>query len=121
MGYKKTLTVVSKFRKPNLLPQWNRLFTLLFKAFSEWVTGLDCASKLFMAIIYGIYTRINIDFGAILWAQVIQCTLSTTHHREISCERFWTVIVQRAIEKLQIYVRFVDGLYFNHSYYRHHS
>lgn len=104
MGYKKTLTVVSKFRKPNLLPQWNRLFTLLFKAFSEWVTGLDCASKLFMAIIYGIYTWLNIDFGVVLWGHVIQSTHSTAHHREISFACFWTVTVQRAIDKLQISV-----------------
>lgn len=36
MGYKETLTTVSKFRKPNLPPQWNGFFTLLFKSFSEW-------------------------------------------------------------------------------------
>lgn len=66
MGYKETLTTVSKYTKPNLPPQWNKLFTLLFKAFSERVTGSNCASKLFMAIIYGIYIGLDIDFGAIL-------------------------------------------------------
>lgn len=99
-GYKETLSSISKFRKPNLPPQWNRFFTLLFKGFSERVTGSDCASKLFMAILYGLYTGSNIDYGCILWAKVIQSTLSTTHHSEISCACFWTLIVHRFIEKL---------------------
>lgn len=42
MRYKETLTVVSKFKKHNLLPMWNALFTILFKAFSERVTRVDC-------------------------------------------------------------------------------
>lgn len=55
MGCKETLTVISKLRKPNLPPQLNGLFTLLFKAFYERVTGSGYANKLFMAIIYGIF------------------------------------------------------------------
>lgn len=66
MGYKGALTTVTNFRKPNLPPQWNGLFSILFKAFFERVTGSDCASKMFMAIIYGVYTRLNIDFGVVL-------------------------------------------------------
>ncbi|CAI9281062.1 unnamed protein product [Lactuca saligna] len=31
----------TKFKKPNLSPMWNGLFTLLFKSFSERVTGSD--------------------------------------------------------------------------------
>lgn len=100
MGYMETLTAVSKFSKPNLPPKWNGLFTLLFKAFSERVIGSNCASKLFMTIIYGVYTGLNIDFGAVLWAQVTQSTHSTSHHSQISYACFWTIIVQRAIDKL---------------------
>ena len=100
MWYKETLIVVSKFWKPNLLPQWNDLFTLLFKDFSERVTGSDCASKLFMEIIYGIYTGLNTEYGVVLWFQVIQITYSTTRQSEVSCARFWTIIVYRAIAKL---------------------
>lgn len=66
IDYKETLTVVSKFWKPNLPPQWNGLITLLFKTFSKRITRSDCASKLFMAIIYGSYTGLNIDFGPVL-------------------------------------------------------
>nr|KAJ0216036.1 hypothetical protein LSAT_V11C300137380 [Lactuca sativa] len=54
MGYKETLTAISKFWKPNLPPQWNGVFTLLFNEFFERVTGFNCAHKLFMAIIYGV-------------------------------------------------------------------
>lgn len=71
MGYKETLTIVSKFKKPNIPPQWNGLFTFLFKSFSERVTRSDCASKMFMALMYNLYTSLNVDYGAILWAQVI--------------------------------------------------
>lgn len=63
MGYKETLTSISKFKKPNLPHQWNGLFTLLFKSFYERVTGSDCASKLFMTIMYGIYTGENPTLG----------------------------------------------------------
>lgn len=93
MGYKETLTTVLKFRKPNLPPQWNGLFTLIFKGFSERVTGSDCASKMVMALMYGLYTGLNVDYGAVIWAQVIQSTLSSTRHGEISCAHFWIIIV----------------------------
>lgn len=66
MGYKETLSMVSKFHKPNLPPQWNALFTILFKGFSKCITGLDCVSKLFMTLIYGLYIGMNIYFGAVL-------------------------------------------------------
>lgn len=101
-GYKETLSTVSKFRKPNLPPQWNALSTILFKGFSERITGSNYASKLFMTLIYGLYAGMNIDFGSVLWAQVFQRTISTTHHSEISCARFWSLIVPRAIVKHNI-------------------
>ena len=34
MGYTETLTTVTKFKKSYLPPQWNGLFTLLFKGLS---------------------------------------------------------------------------------------
>lgn len=66
MGYKETLTSVSKIKKPNLPPQWNGLFTLLFKGFLERVTGSDYASKMSMALIYGLYTGQNVNYGSVL-------------------------------------------------------
>lgn len=45
MDYKETLTAISMFWKPNLPPQWNGLFTLLFKGFSEgWLDRTVLAS-----------------------------------------------------------------------------
>ena len=35
VGYKGTLAAISMFRKPNLSPQWNGVFNLIFKAFPE--------------------------------------------------------------------------------------
>lgn len=55
MGYVGNLTILSKFKKPNLPPLWNGLFTLIFKSFSERVTGSDSASKLFFTILYSLY------------------------------------------------------------------
>lgn len=60
MGYKETLTGILKFKKPNMPPQWNGLFTLLFNGFSERVIGSDCASKLFKAILYSLYIGSNL-------------------------------------------------------------
>ncbi|CAI9299229.1 unnamed protein product [Lactuca saligna] len=61
MGCKEVLTVVLKFMKLNLPPMWNGLFTVIFKSFSKRVTSSDYASKLFMTIMYGIFSGINLD------------------------------------------------------------
>lgn len=66
MDYKENLTAVSKFKNPYLPPHWNWLFTLLLKGFLKRVTGSDYVSKLFMAIFYGLYIGLNIDYGTIL-------------------------------------------------------
>ncbi|KAL7585172.1 hypothetical protein Lser_V15G45229 [Lactuca serriola] len=102
IGYKEALSAVSKFKKPNLPPTWNALFSILFKAFSRRVTGNDCASKLFMSLMYGLYTGKNVDYGSILWAQLMQSTHSVTRHSEISCARFLTIIVNKALQQLKI-------------------
>ncbi|CAI9276876.1 unnamed protein product [Lactuca saligna] len=46
MGYKETLSTLLKFYKPNLPPQWNALFTIMFKSFSKRITGSYCARQL---------------------------------------------------------------------------
>ena len=102
MGYKDLIPSITKFKKYNLPPQWNGPFTLLFNAFYERVTGSDCKSKSFETIHYGLYHGINPDYGSVLWAQLTQSTNSTTRHNEISCGRFWTLVVQCAIAKLNI-------------------
>lgn len=76
---------------------WNGLFTLLFKSLFERIVGSDGASKLFCTLIYGLYMGINLDYGVILWAQLIQSTVSTSHHSKISCAWFGSVIIRRAI------------------------
>ncbi|CAI9264710.1 unnamed protein product [Lactuca saligna] len=54
-GYLENLAILSKFKKPNLPPMWNGIFNLIFKSFSERVTGFDSANKLFLAILYRIF------------------------------------------------------------------
>ena len=101
MGYTDPIPSITKFKKSNLPPLWNGLFTLLFKAFSERIIGSDCVSNS-MSILYGLYHGINSDYGLVLWAQLVQRTNSTTRHNEIYMVRFWTIVVQRAIVKLKI-------------------
>ena len=67
MGYIGDISLLFKFRKPNLSPMWNGLFTMLFKSFSERVAGSNSASKLFNTINYGLYHGINFHYGVILW------------------------------------------------------
>ena len=81
---------------------WNGLFTLLFKIFSERVAGSDRTSRIFYTIIYGLYHGINLDYGAILWAQLIQSTASATRNTEISYARFWPIIVKRALVHFEV-------------------
>ncbi|KAL7585848.1 hypothetical protein Lser_V15G44772 [Lactuca serriola] len=55
MGYTEVLTTATKFKKSCLPPQWNGLFTVLFKELSERSAGSDGASRLFITILYGVY------------------------------------------------------------------
>ena len=71
MGYNNILSTITKVKKSCLPPQWNGLFTLLFKRFSEQVVGSNGANKGFMTILYGLYHGINLDCGSILWAQLV--------------------------------------------------
>ena len=104
VGYCENLVDVSKIKKPNLPLVWNGLFTLILESFTERETRSDCASKLFMIIIYGAYFGVHIDYGIVLWAQLVQSTLSLIRHNKISCARFWTIVVQRASDRLGILV-----------------
>ncbi|CAH1451329.1 unnamed protein product [Lactuca virosa] len=55
MGYLGDITLLSKFREPNLPTMWNGLFTLCFKSLSKRIVGSDSGSNLFYTIIFGIY------------------------------------------------------------------
>lgn len=55
-----------------------------------------------MKIMYGIFSGINRDYGSVLWEQLVKSTLSTTQHNEISCARFRTIVIQIAINKINI-------------------
>ncbi|KAI3752475.1 hypothetical protein L2E82_24508 [Cichorium intybus] len=104
MGYKGNITQLSKFAKKGLLPQWNALFTILFKSFSERTTGTDSASKLFYSFFYGLYHDVNLDYGSILWSHFVDSVNYRLRHQEISCARFWSLVVQRTIEKHDIHI-----------------
>ncbi|KAI3780423.1 hypothetical protein L2E82_10404 [Cichorium intybus] len=104
MGYKGDITQLSKFTKKGLPPQWNALFTILFKSFSERTTGTDSASKLFYSFFYGLYNAVNLDYGSILWSQFVENVNYRLRHQEISCARFWSLVVQRTIEKHNIHI-----------------
>ena len=87
MGYTKTLTIVTKFKKSCLPPQWNGLFTLLFKGLSERCAGSDGASKSFMTVLCGLYHGIDLDYATFIWKQRVQSLYSSSSHSEISCRR----------------------------------
>ncbi|KAI3508246.1 hypothetical protein L1887_23252 [Cichorium endivia] len=104
MGYKGDISQLSKFSKKGLPPQWNALFTILFKSFSERTTGTDSASKLFYSIFFGLYNAVNLDYGSVLWSQFVESVNYKLRHQEISCARFWSLVVQRTIQKHDIHV-----------------
>lgn len=89
ISYIGDISLLSKFRVSNLALMWNGLFTLLFKSFSERVAHSDSASKVFNKLIYCLYHWINLEYGSILWTQLIQRTSSTTRNTAISYARFF--------------------------------
>ncbi|KAL7614214.1 hypothetical protein Lser_V15G07192 [Lactuca serriola] len=102
MGYNEVLTTVTKFKKSCLPPQWKELFTVLFKGLSERSAGSDGASRLFITILYGVYNGINLDYGSVLWQQLIQSLASTSRHSEISYVRFWTLVTKWMMDKYRV-------------------
>ena len=66
MGYTEVLTSVTKFKKSCLPPQWNGMFTVLFKGLSKRSSGSDGSSRLFLSILYGVYNDVNVDYGLVL-------------------------------------------------------
>lgn len=102
MGYTNVLTTVTKFKKSCLPLQWNGLLTLINKGLAERVAGSDGTSKGLMTILYGLYHVINLDYGSLIWSQLVQSINSITRHSKISCGRFWTIVTRQAIEHFQI-------------------
>lgn len=109
MGYTETPTTMTKFKKSCLPPQWNGLFTLLFKGLSECSVGSDGASKLFMTILYGLYNGVHLDYGSILWQQLVQSLTSSSRHSEVSCGRFWSIVTKWAMDHFHVPIM-VDSL-----------
>lgn len=102
MGYIEVLTTLTNFKKLCLPLQWNGLLTILHKGLAERVVGSDGSNKCFMTILYGLYNRINLDYGSLIWSQMVQILNSSTKYSEISCGRFWTIVTNRAITTLQV-------------------
>lgn len=102
MGYTEALTSVAKFKKSCLPPQWNGMFTVLFKGLSERSSGSDGSSRLFLSIMYGVYNGVNLDYGLVLWQQLIQSLSSSSRHSEVSYARFWTLIPKWAMDKFDV-------------------
>ncbi|KAL7590743.1 hypothetical protein Lser_V15G39175 [Lactuca serriola] len=102
MGYTEVLTSVAKFKKSWLPPQWNGMFTVLFKGLSERSSGSDGSSRLFLSILYGVYNGINVDYGFVLWQQLIQSLSSSSRHLEVSYARFWTLITKWVMDKYNV-------------------
>ncbi|KAL7597884.1 hypothetical protein Lser_V15G24275 [Lactuca serriola] len=102
MGYTEVLTSVAKFKKSCLPPQWNGMFTVLFKGLSERSSGSDGSSRLFLSIMYGVYNGINVDYGLVLWQQLIQSLSSSSRHSEVSYARFWALITKWAMDKFDV-------------------
>ncbi|XP_052621138.1 leucine-rich repeat extensin-like protein 2 [Lactuca sativa] len=104
IGYTEVLTTFTKFKKLCLPPQWNELHTILHMGLSERVGGSEGSNKCFMTILYGLYNGINLDYGSLIWSQLVQSLNSSNKHSEVSCSHFWTLVTRRAINSLQISV-----------------
>lgn len=102
MGCTDVLTTISKFKNSCMPSQWNGLLTLLIKGLAERSAGSDGTSKGFLTILYGLYNGINLDYGSIIWFQVLQSLNTSTRQSKISCGRFWTLITRRAIDTLEV-------------------
>lgn len=102
MGYNSDLSLLSKFKKSALPPLWNVLFTIFFKCLSERVSGSDSASKILNILIYGLIFGENIDYGIIMCTRFALSVSSNTKYSQISCARFWSIVVRRALNHWKV-------------------
>ena len=77
-------------------------FTILFKGLADRSADSDGASRLFMPILYGLYNGINLDYGSVLWQQLIQSLGSTSRHTKISYARFWMLVTKWEMDKYHV-------------------
>ena len=75
MGYTDVLTTITMVKKSCLPSQWNGLLTLLIKSLAERSAGSDGTSKGFLTILYGLYNGLHLDYGSIIWSQVVQSSI----------------------------------------------
>lgn len=83
MRYTNVLTTITKVKKSCLPSQWNGLLTLLIKGLAERSGGSDTTSKGFLTLLYGLYNGINLDYGSIIWSQVVHSLNTLTRHSKI--------------------------------------
>ncbi|XP_023736973.1 uncharacterized protein LOC111884909 [Lactuca sativa] len=55
-----------------------------------------------MTVLYGLYNGLNLDYGSIIWQQLVQSLVSSSRHSEISCGRFWSLITNWAMDRLHV-------------------
>ncbi|CAI9271900.1 unnamed protein product [Lactuca saligna] len=93
MGYTGDISLLLKFKKSFLPPIWNSLFTILFKSLSERVAGSNSASNMFYNLLFGLFNGVNLDFGFVIWAQLLQSIirpLDTQKFRVLVSSRSWS-------------------------------
>ncbi|XP_052626744.1 uncharacterized protein LOC128133385 [Lactuca sativa] len=60
-------------------------------------------------MLYGMYNGLNLDYGSIIWQQLVQSLLSSSKHSEVSCGRFWSIITKWAMDRNRVPIM-VDSL-----------
>ena len=65
-----------------------------------------------MTLLYGVYHGHNLDYGMVLWLQIIQSLSSSSRHIEISCTRFCTVITQWIMDRFHVSIM-TDSMLFS--------
>ncbi|KAI3505833.1 hypothetical protein L1887_28119 [Cichorium endivia] len=66
--------------------------------------GYKVQVSFFYTFFYGLYNDVNLDYGSILWSQFIDSVNYKLRHTEISCARFWSLVVSRTISKHDIHI-----------------
>lgn len=74
----------------------------IIQVFIERVTGSDSANITFYTLIYGLFYGESIDFGTIFWSQFTQSARSNSKDSEISCVRFWSIVVSHALNHYHV-------------------
>ncbi|KAI3715212.1 hypothetical protein L6452_22184 [Arctium lappa] len=86
IGYAVPITKRTNFRRQNLPPLWNVLFSILNRCLTSKVGSPDQSSHTILAIMYGIYYDLPLDYAGLIFSEIQNVVISKQQDQDRGTE-----------------------------------